>query len=50
MNEKTSNFEKFNNENEELKQKVENIKEILKNILLSGDDNKDELLVEIEKL
>ena len=48
--EKTTHFETIKNENDELKQKIENIKVILKNILMANDDNRDDIIREIENL
>ena len=48
--EKTSGIETIINENIELKKKILNIKEILKNVLLANDENKDDIIREIENL
>lgn len=50
IEEKTKNIEPLQNENINLKRKIENIKEILKNILSVSDDNKDDIIYEIENL
>ena len=50
INEKTCGIELIRNENIELKEKIQNMKEILKNVLLANDENKDDIMQEIENL
>tara|TARA_B100001142_G_C14321107_1_gene650452 strand:+ start:910 stop:1680 length:771 start_codon:yes stop_codon:yes gene_type:complete len=50
IDEKINGIESIKNENIELKEKIQNLKEILKNVLLSNDENKEDILVEIENL